>query len=42
MPELVEHFCPVGYKRETEVSQVIESNNEKQVLPVFEYFFFIY
>ncbi|KAM9628825.1 xin actin-binding repeat-containing protein 2-like [Morphnus guianensis] len=35
MPELVEHFCPVGYKREPEVSQVVESNNENQVLPVF-------
>lgn len=39
MPELVEHFCPVVYKREPEVSQVVESNNEKQVLPVFGYFF---
>ncbi|XP_052648330.1 LOW QUALITY PROTEIN: xin actin-binding repeat-containing protein 2 [Harpia harpyja] len=35
MPELAEHFCPVGYKREPEVSQVVESNNENQVLPVF-------
>jgi len=41
MPEPVEHFCPVGYKREFEVSQAVESNNEKHMLPTFGYFYYL-